>query len=70
MDEKVRWTNLSTSEIIGALQEDHNVWISKHIAFGSVILDKGLKDCVQAGRKGWQAVHKEPGFAFAHRSGA
>ena len=38
--------------------------------FGSVILDKGLKDWVQASRKGWQAVHKVPGFAFVHRSGA
>jgi hypothetical protein len=31
MDEKVRWTNLSTSEIIVAMQEDYDVWISKHV---------------------------------------
>ena len=31
MDEKVRWTNLTTSEIIIALQEDHDIWISKHV---------------------------------------
>ena len=31
MDEKVRWTNLSTSEIIIAMQEDHDIWISKHV---------------------------------------
>jgi len=31
MDEKVRWTNLTTSEIIIALQEDHDIWISKYV---------------------------------------
>ena len=31
MDEKVLWTNLSTSEIIVALQEDHNIWVSKQV---------------------------------------
>lgn len=31
MDEKVRWTNLTTSEILIALQEDHDIWVSKHV---------------------------------------
>lgn len=31
MDEKVLWTDLTTSEIILALQEDHGIWISKYV---------------------------------------
>ena len=31
MDEKVLWTDLSTSEIILALQEDYGIWISKTV---------------------------------------
>ena len=31
MDEKVRWTNLTLSEIVKALREDHNIRVSKWI---------------------------------------
>ncbi len=31
MDEKVLWTDLTVNEIILALQEDHHIWVSKHI---------------------------------------
>ena len=31
MKEKVLWTNLTVSEIVVALQKDHDIWISKHI---------------------------------------
>lgn len=31
MKEKVLWTDLSLSEIIIALQEDHDIWVSTHV---------------------------------------
>lgn len=31
MDEKVRWTNLSLSKIVLALQEDHDIWVSQWV---------------------------------------
>ena len=31
MDEKVLWTDLTVNEIILALQEDHHIWVSKHV---------------------------------------
>lgn len=31
MDAKVRWTNLTTSEIVMALQADYAIWISRHV---------------------------------------
>ena len=31
MREKVLWTDLTLSEIVVALEKDHNVWVSKHV---------------------------------------
>ena len=31
MDEKVRWTNLSLSEIVIALQQEHDIWVSQTV---------------------------------------
>ena len=31
MDEKVYWTNLTCGEIVEALQEDHDIWVSKWV---------------------------------------
>ena len=45
-----------------AIEQNLNV-----VAYGSVILDKGFEDWAKTSRKGWLAVHIEPGFVFGRR---